>query len=111
MSKYSPLELTRRQLLTTATIGVGTLVLPPSELFADDAGLAGLVERRRLEAPNAKLSLVPLRGGLTVLSGAGGNIAVLTGAEGKLMVDSGIAGTNRRLSRRWHLSIRSLSSM
>ena len=38
-----------------------------------------------------KIDPSPLRGGLTVLFGSGGNITVLSGADGQFLVDGGIA--------------------
>ena len=38
-----------------------------------------------------KIDASPLRGGLTVLFGSGGNITVLSGADGQFLVDGGIA--------------------
>ena len=44
-----------------------------------------------LAAASASIDSSPLRGGLTVLFGSGGNITVLSGANGKFLVDGGIA--------------------
>lgn len=48
-------------------------------------------------AARSEISVTPLRGGLSVLTGSGGNITVLTGKEGKLMVDAGIAVSQARV--------------
>ncbi|MFL6708518.1 MAG: MBL fold metallo-hydrolase [Massilia sp.] len=43
------------------------------------------------------ITVDPLRGGLSMLSGSGGNITVLAGKEGKLLVDAGIAVSRPRV--------------
>lgn len=48
-------------------------------------------------AAKAEITVTPLRGGLSVLMGSGGNITVLNGKEGKLMVDAGIAVSQARV--------------
>ena len=48
-----------------------------------------LVVQARAAAANAKIVTVPLRGGVSVLQGSGGNIAVLVGKGEKVLVDSG----------------------
>jgi glyoxylase-like metal-dependent hydrolase (beta-lactamase superfamily II) len=49
-------------------------------------------------AANAKITIVPLREGISVLMGSGGNITVLNGKDGKLMVDAGIAVSQQRVA-------------
>jgi glyoxylase-like metal-dependent hydrolase (beta-lactamase superfamily II) len=48
-------------------------------------------------AAKADIAVAPLRGGLSVLMGSGGNITVMSGEEGKLMVDAGIASSQPRI--------------
>jgi glyoxylase-like metal-dependent hydrolase (beta-lactamase superfamily II) len=48
-------------------------------------------------AAKAEITVEPLRNGLSVLMGSGGNITVLVAREGKLMVDAGIAVSQPRL--------------
>lgn len=43
------------------------------------------------EAASAEIIVTPLRSGLSMLEGSGGNMVVLAGPEGLLMVDAGIA--------------------
>jgi glyoxylase-like metal-dependent hydrolase (beta-lactamase superfamily II) len=50
------------------------------------------------EAAHADITVQPLRGGVSVLIGSGGNIGVLSGPDGKLMVDAGIAVSKARLA-------------
>jgi glyoxylase-like metal-dependent hydrolase (beta-lactamase superfamily II) len=49
-------------------------------------------------AARAPIQVHPLRGGVSVLEGSGGNIAVLTGREGKVLVDAGIAVSRPQLA-------------
>jgi glyoxylase-like metal-dependent hydrolase (beta-lactamase superfamily II) len=55
------------------------------------------VDMINAEAARANITIQPLRGNLTVLTGSGGNITVLSSDEGKLMVDAGIALSRRGL--------------
>lgn len=48
-------------------------------------------------AAKAEISVRPLRGGISVLMGSGGNITVLSSKAGKLMVDAGIAVSQPRI--------------
>lgn len=48
-------------------------------------------------AAKAEITVEPLRGGISVLMGSGGNITVLSAKEGKLMVDAGIAVSQARV--------------
>src|SRR5262252_2803699 len=45
----------------------------------------------------AKIETYPLRRGISVLEGSGGNIGVLTGKDGKLLIDSGFAVSKARI--------------
>ena len=58
----------------------------------------GPVQKINAEAANALVSTVALRGGLSVLSGSGGNITVLDGKDGKLLVDAGISVSEARIA-------------
>ena len=58
----------------------------------------GPVEKINAEAATAVITVTPLRGGLSVLMGSGGNITVLTVKDGKLMVDAGIAVSRKRIA-------------
>jgi glyoxylase-like metal-dependent hydrolase (beta-lactamase superfamily II) len=62
----------------------------------------GPVEKINAEAANATISVTPLRGGLSMLSGSGGNITVLDGKDGKLLVDAGIAVSRKRIAEALH---------
>ena len=58
----------------------------------------GPVEAIDAEAAKADITVQPLRGNISVLTGSGGNISVLTGADGKLMVDAGIAVSQNKIA-------------
>jgi glyoxylase-like metal-dependent hydrolase (beta-lactamase superfamily II) len=45
----------------------------------------------RADGATAKITVLPLRGGVSVLMGSGGHILVTSGSDGKLAVDSGYA--------------------
>jgi glyoxylase-like metal-dependent hydrolase (beta-lactamase superfamily II) len=49
-------------------------------------------------AESSKIESSPLRRGLTVLFGSGGNITVLSGPDGKFLVDGGIALSKTKLA-------------
>ncbi|MGC4049536.1 MAG: MBL fold metallo-hydrolase [Paludibaculum sp.] len=49
------------------------------------------------EAAKAKITVQPLRRGLTMLEGSGGNIVVLSGGDGKLLVDGGFRVSEKSL--------------
>src|SRR3989304_1504698 len=58
--------------------------------------LAGIPAKAQQQGPqnaasaaNTEIEILPIRGNLYMLSGAGGNIAVSVGPDGVLMVDSG----------------------
>jgi glyoxylase-like metal-dependent hydrolase (beta-lactamase superfamily II) len=50
-----------------------------------------------LAAANSPITVHPLRGGVSMLEGSGGNIAVLAGADGMFMVDTGIAVSQAKI--------------
>ena len=65
-----------------------------------DAGVAqgeGPVEKINAEAATATITVTPVRGGISVLMGSGGNITVLNGGEGRLLVDAGIAVSQKKI--------------
>src|SRR5262249_43963461 len=45
-----------------------------------------------------EITAQPLRGGITVLIGSGGNIAVLAGPDGKLLVDAGFPASRQKIT-------------
>jgi len=60
---------------------------------------ASPVDKINAEAAKAEITVVPLRGHISVLMGSGGNISVFTSRDGKLLVDGGIAVSRPRVSR------------
>lgn len=48
-------------------------------------------------AAKSEITITPVRGGISVLMGSGGNIIVLDGKDGKLMVDAGIAVSQAKI--------------
>ncbi len=61
------------------------------------AGSESLVEVVRTAAFAGSITVQKLRGGISVLMGAGGNIAVLPGRDGKLLVDAGYVGARPKI--------------
>jgi glyoxylase-like metal-dependent hydrolase (beta-lactamase superfamily II) len=95
MSPHSP-RLSRRGfcLCCVAAVAGGQGWLTPRQAFAK-AG--NIVDGFRAEAVRAHITVHPVRGGLSVLEGSGGNIAVMSGADGKVLVDAGITATRSRI--------------
>jgi glyoxylase-like metal-dependent hydrolase (beta-lactamase superfamily II) len=87
--------LSRRQFLTMAGVGIAAASLAPGLLFGQSN--AAIVPAMLDEAAKAKIDTQPIRRGISVLSGSGGNIAVLTGKNGKLLIDSGFRVSKPRL--------------
>jgi glyoxylase-like metal-dependent hydrolase (beta-lactamase superfamily II) len=65
-------------------------------LLGADTGIVGTI---RAAAARADITVQPLRGGISILSGSGGNIAVLAGREGKLVVDAGLPVSRARIEQ------------
>ena len=94
MNTELDLSISRRQFIATAA-GLGaTIVLAPRLVFAQKKGI---VPTMIDDAAQAKIETYPLRRGITVLEGSGGNIAVLTGKDGKLLIDSGFSVSKTRI--------------
>ena len=62
-----------------------------------DAQSKGIVPTMIDDAAQAKIKTYPLRRGISVLEGSGGNIAVLNGKDGKLLIDSGFTVSKARI--------------
>jgi len=86
-------HLSRRRFIATAGLG-GTVAFAPRLLFAQEKGI---VPTMIDDAAQAKIETHPLRRGISVLEGSGGNIGVLTGKDGKLLIDSGFAVSKARI--------------
>lgn len=52
----------------------------------------------REEASRADIVTIPVKSGISVLTGSGGNIGVLSGRDGKFMIDGGIALSKAKLA-------------
>lgn len=88
----------RRHFLKAAAGGAALLqwAIAATESVPHRAGLT--TAQMRAAGANARLTTQPLRSGLSMISGSGGNILVLPGKSGKLMVDSGFATSRRQVS-------------
>lgn len=95
MNNKQTSQLTRRQFLTSASLGAGALWLAPLNLFAQNNNP---VTVSRDQGAAAKITVQHLRGGVSVLSGSGGNIAVLSSADGKILVDAGLTTSRRAIA-------------
>src|SRR5215472_18178117 len=95
-------HLSRRRFIATAGLGA-TVAFVPRLLFAQKKGI---VPTMIDDAAQAKIETYPLRRGISVLEGSGGNIAVLTGKDGKLLIDSGFTVSKPRIME----ALNSLSS-
>ncbi|MBB3656665.1 glyoxylase-like metal-dependent hydrolase (beta-lactamase superfamily II) [Rhizobium sp. BK650] len=70
--------------------------LTPAEVFA---AAKSIVIQFREAAAAADIRTATLRGGISALSGSGGNIGVLVGDDGKLLVDAGLTGSRPRIEK------------
>ncbi len=70
-------------------------------LVAASIGLAASAGAQQNRAPqnaaNPQIEIVPVRGHIYLLAGAGGNITLSVGPDGVLMVDSGLAQNSERV--------------
>ena len=73
--------------LFRALVGLAVIAPTVTAVFARETPYAQINAAAALD----KIDASPLRGGLTVLFGSGGNITVLSGADGKFLVNGGIA--------------------
>jgi hypothetical protein len=83
----------RRRFIAAAGLGANVAFMPRL-LFAQKKGI---VPTMIDAAAQAKIETPPLRRGISVLEGSGGNIAVLTGKDGKLLIDSGFRVSKTRI--------------
>ena len=93
------LPLSRRGfLLSTGALGAAACLAPRALLGGARAGRGprrgqdGPVQQIRRAAATDPIRVQRLRGGVSVLTGSGGNVVVLPGDDGVLLVDSGIVG-------------------
>jgi len=93
MNNVNLAHLSRRRFIAAAGLGA-TVAFVPRLLFAQKKGI---VPTMIDAAAQAKIETHPLRRGISVLEGSGGNIAVLTGKDGKLLIDSGFTVSKARI--------------
>lgn len=84
----------RRAVLALAAGGLGRAF---AGNYPASASNARIVPMMIDAAAQAKITTHPLRRGLSMLEGSGGNIAVLSGGDGKLLVDGGFRVSEARL--------------
>jgi glyoxylase-like metal-dependent hydrolase (beta-lactamase superfamily II) len=88
MERSTGVNTTRRQFVKILELAAGTGLFSRSSLFASKTGIVPTMVNA---AAKAKITTQPVRRGISVVQGSGGNIAVLTGKDGKLIVDAGFA--------------------
>jgi glyoxylase-like metal-dependent hydrolase (beta-lactamase superfamily II) len=89
-------QQSRRQFIQST--GLATALFASSRLaFAQPKN--GIVESVLREATTGEVTVRPLRRGVSVLEGAGGNILVVPGPDGKLLIDSGLAPSEARIKQ------------
>jgi glyoxylase-like metal-dependent hydrolase (beta-lactamase superfamily II) len=90
--------LTRRKFITSTVGTAATIMLAgvATEGLTQEANVttAQMLAAGRL----AKLTIEPLRNGVSLISGSGGNVLVVPGTDGKLVVDSGLATSEVHMS-------------
>ena len=95
MKRISTQEISRRRFIASAGVAAAVIGLTPHRLFAQKETL---VEKARKTGATAKMTVQALRGGVSALTGSGGNIAVLPGPDGKLIIDSGYASSRDKIA-------------
>jgi glyoxylase-like metal-dependent hydrolase (beta-lactamase superfamily II) len=95
MSTMLDFRISRRRFLALTSAATAVALVAPRQLFAQNDGL---VQTARRTAAASTITVLKLRGNVSVLMGAGGNIAVLTGRDGKLLIDAGFAGARRKIT-------------
>ena len=89
-------KLSRRGFIASAGLLTGALVKLPSWAYALEKR-EGPVTMIIAEAAKSPITVQKLRGGLTMLSGSGGNVILLAGKKGNLMVDAGINVSEKKM--------------
>ena len=82
--------LPRAWLLPIALVAF-VLVAPPAHMAAQQ------VSSSQIQNPSSLMQILPVRGNIYVLQGAGANITVSIGRDGVLMVDSGLASMGEQV--------------
>jgi glyoxylase-like metal-dependent hydrolase (beta-lactamase superfamily II) len=89
----------RRDFLKTTAAASAGIALFGLEYSASAQKAAMTVAQMRAAGATAKITVSPLRGGVHVLMGAGGNILATSGSDGKLAIDSGYATCQTQLEK------------
>ncbi len=94
--------ISRRHFIAAAGLTAATAMLGRPAFASND----GIVDAIKNEAAIGKITIVPLRGNVSVLMGSGGNIAVLPGRDGKLLTDALASISNdpikQLVNTHWH---------
>ena len=94
-------ELSRRDFLASTGMAAAGATLFPFRALTSPARIRstdGPYEIIMAAAAVAKIDTHPLRGGIYVLEGSGGNIAAVPGKDGKLLIDAGISVSKPQVS-------------
>jgi glyoxylase-like metal-dependent hydrolase (beta-lactamase superfamily II) len=89
----------RRDFLKTMAAAAAGVALFGLERSASAQKAAITVAQMRAAGATAKIMVLPIRAGVSVLMGSGGNILVTSGSDGKLAVDSGYATSQPQIER------------
>jgi len=87
----------RREFLKKTVAASAGAALLGFEGSASAQKAAITVAQMRAAGATAKITVLPLRAGVSVLMGSGGNILVTSGSDGKLTVDSGYATSQSQI--------------
>ncbi len=88
----------RRDFLRRGAFATAGFALVVDERLAIAQKAAVTAAQMRAAGATSKITVLPLRGGVSALMGSGGNILVTSGPDGKLAVDSGFATTRRQVA-------------
>ena len=99
MTTPSARQFSRRDLLAAASLAAVASFGRPAARAQDETNDQGIVQQFRNGAAKTRVETQPLRGGVHILIGSGGNIGVLAAPDGLLLVDTGLAGSQPQLTR------------
>jgi glyoxylase-like metal-dependent hydrolase (beta-lactamase superfamily II) len=91
--------LSRRDFLKTAAAATAGVAFFGQERSASAQKAAITAAQMRAAGTTAKITVLPLRAGVSVLMGSGGNILVTSGPDDKLAIDSGYATSQPQIER------------
>ena len=92
-----PIKSILKQQLQQSAFASLAVVVSSVSLMAGSAWAESPVNIINAEAAISPITIVPLRGNISVLEGSGGNIGVMDGQDGKFMIDAGIAVSKPRI--------------